>query len=59
MKNAILIELAKIWRSEAETPEIQDGSDDAELRNSHDKRARETKRECADTLIMLINTFKE
>ncbi|AEJ02207.1 hypothetical protein Nit79A3_2435 [Nitrosomonas sp. Is79A3] len=59
MKNAILIELAKIWTSQAETPEIQDGSEDAKLRNARDKGARETKRECADTLRMLVNTFKE
>ncbi len=59
MKNAILIELAKIWTSEAEEPGIQDGSEEAKLNNAHDKGERKAKRECADTLRMLVNTFKE
>lgn len=59
MKNAILIELAKIWTSEAEEPGIEDGSEEAKLNNAHGKGARETKRECADTLRMLVNTFKD
>ncbi|MBY0499315.1 MAG: hypothetical protein K2P74_06865 [Nitrosomonas sp.] len=59
MKNEILIELAKVWESEAKTPEIENGNDDAKIGNAIRKGAREAKRECADTLRVLVNTFKD
>jgi hypothetical protein len=59
MKNAILIELAKIWTSESGTPAIKDGTEAAKLRSDYERGAREAKIECADTLRMLVNTFRE
>lgn len=59
MKNEILIELAKVWDLEAKTPEVMDGSDEAKIDNARRQGSREAKRECADTLRMLTDTFKD
>lgn len=59
MKNEILIELAKVWDLEAKTPEVMDGSDEAKIDNARRQGGREAKRECADTLRMLADTFKD
>ena len=59
MKNKILIEIAKVWESEAKTPEVQNGSEDAKIDNARRQGMREAKRECADTLKMLVDTFKD
>jgi len=59
MKNEILVEIAKVWIADAKEPEIQDGSDHAKLSNARAQGMREAKRECADTLKMLVETFKD
>ena len=53
MRNVVLLELAKRWNTEAVPPKAQDGAPEAHLGNAVDAAVRETKRECADTLIML------
>ncbi len=59
MKNEILVEIAKVWINEAKTPEVQDGSESAKIGNARMEGMREAKRECADTLKMLVETFKD
>ena len=54
MKKEILLALAERWERDAETPENQDGSDDAKISNARHQGIREGKRECADGLRMLI-----
>ena len=59
MRNIVLKELASRWIRDASTPEAQDGNKKAELQNAVNKAVRETKRECADTLIMLTQIMGE
>ncbi len=55
MKDAILIELAEKWEYDGKTPENEDGSDSAKISNERKKASRECKRECADTLRVLVD----
>ncbi len=57
MKNAILTELASIWKIEARTPDKQDGSPEAERFNDVERGRREAKRECADLIMTLVDIF--
>lgn len=57
MNNEILLELAKRWDADAITPQVQDGSPDALIVNAECKGERQAKRECADTLRMLVDIF--
>ena len=54
MKDAVLMELAERWEREAKTPEIEDGSDHAKIGNAKGQGWREGKRECAETLRVLV-----
>lgn len=54
MKDAVLLELAARWDREAETPETQDGAEEAKIGNAKAQGERECRRECADTLRILI-----
>jgi hypothetical protein len=54
MKDTVLLELATRWENDAKPPEVQDGADEAKIRNAIDKGHRECKRECADTLRTLV-----
>ncbi len=57
MKNAILTELAGIWKIEAKTPNCQDGAPEAERHNAIRQGRREAKRECADLILTLVDIF--
>jgi len=59
LNNAILVELARVWNKESQTPEIEDGSLEAAVGNARRQGERDAKRECADTLMNLIETFKD
>jgi hypothetical protein len=54
MKEYILIELAKCWEIDAASPQLENGSPDAQIQNAVDKGIREGKRECADALRNLV-----
>ena len=54
MKDAILMELATRWDADARVPDCMDGSPEATVPNAIDRGRRETKRECADALRMLV-----
>lgn len=53
MKNAVLIELANKWIRDSNPSGPQDGSEEAKIGNAVLQGQRESKRECADTLITL------
>lgn len=55
MKDAVLMELAKRWDTEAENPVCEDGSESARIGNAVAKGRREAKAECAERLRLLIN----
>ena len=65
MKNEILLELANRWKREAEMPEENSIEDCHGEQNkteracllAADRTERETKRECADALRMLVQLF--
>ena len=59
MKDAVLIELANRWDAQAVQPEKQDGSENAKIPNAKEAGRREAKRECADTIRMLISLIGE
>lgn len=59
MKSAILLELAKRWEDDAAEPVTQDGSEGALLRNAEAHGKRQSKRECADALKMLVSLLGE
>ena len=54
MKESVLLELANRWDRDGQPPDVQDGSDQAEIRNAVDRGHREAKRECADALRTLV-----
>lgn len=54
MKDAILLELANRWEHDARVPDCEDGSAEDVLPNATARGRRETKRECADALRMLV-----
>ena len=54
MNPAILLELAARWERDAKEPQVEDGSPAANGPNAVNKGKREAKRECADTLRMII-----
>jgi len=58
MKNEILLELANRWMRDADPSEkVEDGSDAAKIGNAVAQGHRECKRECADTLRLLVNVL--
>ena len=57
MKDLILLELARRWELDAETPRCEDGATGAQISNAKKQGIREGKRECADGLRMLIGIF--
>lgn len=59
MKALILLELAKRWELDAVEPEVQNGSDEAKIANAVAKGERQAKRECADSLRMLVSLLGE
>lgn len=59
MKDAVLLELASRWQAEAIAPITEDGSEEAKIGNAIRRGNRETKRECADTLVTLIEIIGE
>ena len=54
MKDSVLYELANRWDRDAEAPNCEDGSPEAQRGNDVAKGIREGKRECADCLRSLI-----
>lgn len=54
MKDVILLELANRWEIEAISPSVVDGNPEAKIPNAIAQGHREAKRECADTLRVLI-----
>ena len=59
MKDAILVELAARWDRDATDPHIEDGSEDAKIRNAISRGERQAKRECADTIRTLVKMLGE
>ena len=59
MRNIVLVELARRWREDAEPPKTEAGSQEAEISNAMAAASRETKRECADTLLTLIDVMPD
>jgi hypothetical protein len=59
MKDAVLQELANRWDADAEPPETEDGSEDAKIGNAIAQGERQAKKECADTLRMLVQILGE
>ena len=59
MKDAVILELARRWETDAVEPEVQDGSEEAKIGNAIAKGERQTKRECADALRMLVSMLGE
>lgn len=59
MKSLILLELAKRWEEDAVEPQCQDASPSAQEFNAIAKGERQAKRECADTLRMLVSILGE
>ena len=57
MKDALILELASRWEQEAVEPEdeVEDGSDEAKVRNAEARGRRQAKRECADAIRMLVD----
>ncbi len=56
MKDAVLLELANRWENEADPKDsVEDGSPNAQRGNDIVKGHRECKRECADTIKMLVS----
>jgi hypothetical protein len=54
MKDAVLRELAQRWEEDAKEPGVQDGSPEGAIRNAELQGDRRAKRECAETLRMVI-----
>lgn len=59
MNKCVLLELAKRWEQDAQTAEVLNGSPEAIESNAVQKGHRECKRECADTLRILVNMLGE
>jgi hypothetical protein len=59
MKNSVLEELVRRWHSDAKEPEFIDGSNNALVSNAVAKGERQAKRECADTILRLIEILGE
>lgn len=56
MNPLLLLELAKVWKQEANHPEAMPGDVDATAA-AEARAAREAKRECANGLEMLVGLF--
>lgn len=54
MKDSILVELAARWDRDAANPHVEDGSEEAKIRNAISRGERQAKRECADTIRALV-----
>lgn len=59
MKDAILVELAARWDRDATSPNDEDGSEEAKIRNAISRGERQAKRECADTIRVLVQILGE
>lgn len=57
MRKEVLLDLAARWEEHAKNPDTQDGSPDAAIGNARAEGARETKRECADAIRMLVSVL--
>jgi len=55
MKDTILIELAARWEREAVTPDCLDVSEEDAIGDYIEQGNRKAKRECADTLRILVS----
>ena len=55
MNEVVLLELANRWERDAYEPACENGSDEAKIGNAIERGKRESKRECADMLKMLIS----
>lgn len=58
MKDQVLLVLAERWIRDATEPATQDGSPEAQVRNAVEQGQREAKRECADTLRVLVKMLR-
>ena len=54
MRDSIVLELAKRWDAAARDPMVEDGSPDAEINNAVARASREVRRECAESLRVLV-----
>lgn len=54
MKDSVLLELAAKWERDARPPEVQDGSEEAKLRNATDAGLRIAMRNCSRQLRDLV-----
>ena len=59
MKDAVLIGLAERWKAEAELPETISGSEETAVSDAIKQGDRRTKRECAETLLILVQLLGE
>lgn len=59
MKDTVLIELANRWKADVQADAQTPADEENELGNAKAKGMRETKRECADTLIALVQMLGE
>ena len=59
MKDAVLLELARRFESDAREPVCEDGSPEAQRRNDTEKGRRAGKREAAEMLRALIQLLGE
>ena len=54
MKDTVLVELAAKWERDAAPPQCEDGSPESAARNAEAHGRRQSLRECADGLRMLV-----
>lgn len=59
MKDAVLLELAARWESDAIAPDVTDGSEAAKVPNAIAQGERQALRACADTLRSLVQMLGE
>ena len=57
MRTVVLIELAEKWERDAKEPNVTSNNPEYAEANGIHQGMRETKRECADTLRMLIQVL--
>jgi hypothetical protein len=55
MNDAVLLELARRWENDAKTPDVQIAAGTESVPQAISKCERRVKRECADTLRMLVS----
>jgi len=58
MNPAILLELAARWERDAIQPDCENGAPEAQRQNDIDHGIRQGKRECADSLKMLVSILR-